>query len=140
VEKIKLSEIREEKFALQNWKNIRPFFCRMAPEYIWNEVRGSIIEGLISELEADKSNNFKFPPFFVYPTQGRLKSLHGGGAFFSEILEYTGFRAAEALNLLAGMIRLESKGTTLDLLDDCFQNLWKEFSKYGYGHGIEIYK
>jgi hypothetical protein len=38
------------------------------------------------------------------------------------------------------MIRLESKGTTLDLLDDCFQNLWKEFSKYGYGHGIEIYK
>jgi hypothetical protein len=48
-----LSESRDENYALQNWNNFRPFFCRMAPEYIWNEVRGSIIEGLTRELEAD---------------------------------------------------------------------------------------
>lgn len=134
---MKLREIREEKYALRNWENIRPFFCRLSPEYIWNEVRDSIIKEISEELEAEKSNDFKFFPFFVYPPLEQLESLHGDGVFFSEIRELEGYRAAEALSVLAGMIRLESKGPALDLFEECFHNLWQEFSPYGYGHGYD---
>lgn len=134
---MKLREIREEKYALRYWKNIRPFFCRLSPEYIWNEVRDSIIKEISEELEAEESNDFKFFPFFVYPPLEQLESLHEGGVFFSEIRELVGYRAAEALSILAAMIRLESKGPALDLFEECFHNLWQEFSPYGYGHGID---
>lgn len=136
---MKLIEIREEKYSLENWKTVRPFFCHLSPEYIWNEVRESILEEVNKELEAEKSNDFTFFPFFVYPPFEQLKSLHGGGAFFSEIREIVGYRAVEALSVLAGIIRLESKGTALNLLEECFQNLWQEFSQYSYGHGIEVF-
>jgi len=134
---MKLIEIREEKYSLENWKNVRPFFCRLSPEYIWNEVRESILEEVTKELEAEKSNDFTFFPFFVYPPLEQLESLHGGGTFFSEIRELVAFRAVEALSILAGMIRLESRGPALDLFEECFQNLWQEFSRYSYGHGID---
>lgn len=134
---MKLIEIREEKYALENWKNVRPFFCRQSPEYIWNEVRDSIIKEISEELEAEKSNDFKFFPFFVYPPLEQLESLHEGGVFFSEIRELVAYRASEALSVLAGMIRLESNGTALDIFEECFHNLWQEFSQYGYGHGYD---
>lgn len=134
---MKLIEIREEKYSLENWKNVRPFFCRLSPEYIWNEVRESILEEVTKELEAEKSNDFTFFPFFVYPPLEQIESLHGGGTFFSEIYELVAYRSVEALSVLAGLIRLESKGPSLNLLEECFQNLWQEFSRYGYGHGID---
>jgi|GEM_PF-4878792 len=120
-------------------KNLRPFFCRLSPEYIRNEVRNNIIKVVTKELQAKRDNDYKFLPFFTYPTLERRKSVHQEGVFLSEILELAGYRAAEALSLLAGMIRLESKGTALNLLEECFHDLWKEFSQYSYGHGIETH-
>ena len=134
---MKLIEIREEKYALENWKDVRPFFCRLSPEYIWNEVKDSIIKEISDKLEAEKSNDFKFFPFFVYPHFEQIESLHGGGVFLSEIFELVAYRASEALSILAGMIRLESKGPILDLFEECFHNLWQEFSQRLYGHGLD---
>lgn len=136
---MKLIEIREEKYSLENWKNVRPFFCHLSPEYIWNEVREDILKEVNKELEAEKSSDFTSFPFFIYPPLEQLESLHGEGVFFSEIRELVGYRAVEALSVLAGIIRLESKGTALNLLEECFQNLWQEFSQYSYGHGIEVF-
>ena len=45
--------------------------------------------------------------------------------------------SAEALALLAGLIRLEPDGGDRVLLDESFANLWGKFDEHLYGHGYD---
>lgn len=134
-----LKKLRAEKFIISNWKKSRPFFCHLSPEIIWNTVRNNIIEEINEEIEERKSKNFEYPTFFTYPSNEQMESVHFGGTFFSEIREVVGYRAAEALSILAGLIRLETKGPALNLFESSFKKLWNYFSKYQYSRGYRTH-
>jgi hypothetical protein len=134
-----LSALRDDKYALENWTLLRPFFCRLSPEFIWNEMRIQIIEELNEEIQANTSHSWEYATYFTYPSDEQMEHLHeqGEDLFFSEIREVVGYRSAEALATLAGMIRLESQGSVRLLLQELFDNLWQKFSQFEYGHGYD---
>ncbi|MFL6284253.1 MAG: hypothetical protein ACJ74Q_14010 [Pyrinomonadaceae bacterium] len=132
-----LRDLRDEDYARANWSRLRPFFCRLSPEFLWSEVRRQIVEELNEEIQANASQTWEYATYFTYPTDEQMESIHEGGLFFSEIREIVGYRSAEALSLLAGLIRLEPDGEVRVLLEESFANLWQKFSEYGYGHGYD---
>ena len=132
-----LKKFRDEHYARTNWSKLRPFFCRLSPEFLWDDVRKQIVEELNEEIQANASQTWEYATYFTYPTNEQMESIHEGGLFFSEIREIVGYRSAEALSLLAGLIRLEPDGDVRVLLEESFANLWQKFSEYGYGHGYD---
>jgi len=98
---------------------------------------------VLEELQARRSQNYEYPTYFTYPTEEQMTTAHErfreAGLFFSEIRELVGYRAAEALSVLAGLIRLETKGNTLNIFEECFQKLWYEFSRHNYARGYRTH-
>jgi hypothetical protein len=134
---VTLESLRREEFARQSWSRQRPFYCRLAPEYLWAEVRRVILEELKEEIQADRERTWAYATYFTYPSDEQIASIHEGGVFWSEIREVVGYRAAEALSLLAGLVRLEADGDDKELLTESFTNLWQQFTHYNYGHGYD---
>lgn len=134
---MKLELLRDEAYAHENWTRLRPFYCRLSPELLWAEVRRQIVEELNEEIQANSSKSWEYATYFTYPTTEQMESIHEDGLFFSEIREIVGYRSAEALSLLAGLIRLEPDGEARVLLEESFANLWQKFAEYGYGHGYD---
>ena len=132
-----LKKFRDEGYARTNWSKLRPFYCRLSPEFLWDDVRKQIVEELNEEIQANASETWEYATYFTYPTDEQMESIHEGGLFFSEIREIVGYRSAEALSLLAGLIRLEPDGDVRVLLEESFANLWQKFGEYGYGHGYD---
>lgn len=132
-----MKSLRDEEYARKNWTNFRPFYCRLSPEFYWTEVRRQIVEELNEEIQRNASHDWEYATYFTYPTEEQMESIHEDGLFFSEIREIVGYRSAEALALLAGLIRLEPEGDALDLLEESFANLWNSFSQHLYGHGYD---
>src|SRR5438046_2205033 len=132
-----LSSLRNEAFAEANWTRLRPFFCRLSPEFLWSRVRKLIREELNEEVQANASKRWDFATYFTYPSPQQMESIHEGGLFFSEIREIVGYRSAEALSTLAGLIRLEPDGDMRVLFEESFSNLWQKFTEVLYGHGYD---
>jgi hypothetical protein len=132
-----LRALRREDYARRNWTKLRPFYCRLSPEYLWTEVRRQILEELNEEIQADDSKTWTYATHFTYPNDDQIESIHQDHLFFSEIREIVGYRSAEALSLLAGFIRLESDDDSKTLLEESFANLWQKFGEHRYGHGYD---
>jgi hypothetical protein len=132
-----LKRLRSESYDRENWTKLRPFYCRLSPEILWAEVRKQLVEELNEELQANASKQWEYATYFTYPTGEQMESIHEGSLFFSEIREIVGYRSAEALALLAGLIRLEEDGDVRVLLEESFANLWQKFAEHGYGHGYD---
>src|ERR1043166_2522488 len=134
---MQLSSLLDEEYARANWKNLRPFFCRLSPEVLWAQVRDHLLEELEEELQARKAKDFAYKTYFTYPSSEQMSLAHQRirGLMMSEIREVMGYRAAEALTTLAGAIRLEPAGQPLEMMQECFTNLWNEFSSFSYSRG-----
>lgn len=132
-----LRALRREDYAHHNWTKLRPFYCRLSPEFLWTEVRRQILEELNEEIQADRSEEWEYATYFTYPNEEQMESIHKEDLFFSEIREIVGYRSAEALSLLAGLIRLEPDGDARTLLEESFANLWQKFGEHRYGHGYD---
>jgi hypothetical protein len=141
---MKMSELRHADFASDHWRKLRPFFCHLTPEFIWEKLRTSLVEEIQEELQGTREAQFQYATFFTYPSDDQIRMLHerarGSGLFFSEIREAVGCRAAQALCQLAGAIRLEKDGATLQLFKECFASLWNKFSAYRYSRGLRTFQ
>lgn len=138
---MRLAELREEQYALANWYALQPFFCRLSPEYIWQTVRDDTLHQLEWELSLPASQEYQYRTYFTFPPQEQIVSTHeqfkDQGLFMSEILEMVGYRAAESLSTLAGLLRLEPKGDSRSLFEEAFHTLWQQFSRYSYSRGYD---
>ena len=136
---INMAALRDEAYARERWATLRPFYCRLTPEYLWEHVRLHILEELNEEMQANASKQWRYATYFTYPSVEQMSWLHedarGSGLFFSEIREIVGYRSAEALAVLAGLCRLESDGNVRQQLEESFANLWASFSEADYARG-----
>jgi hypothetical protein len=138
---IDMAALRDDAYAREHWTTLRPFYCRLTPEYIWQHVRLHILEELNEEAQANATKQWRYATYFTYPSLEQMTALHEAarrtGLFFSEIREIVGYRSAEALAVLAGLCRLESDGNVRAQLEESFSNLWQSFSDVDYGHGYD---
>ena len=76
-----LESLRDEAYARKNWTNLRPFYCRFSPEFLWTEVRRQIVEELNEEIQANASQDWEYTTYFTYSTDEQMDSIHRGWPF-----------------------------------------------------------
>ena len=134
-----LENFYDLEFALDHWEQHRPFFTMLSPEYAYDAIRPHILQEVEDTLITIDGSDFSRITYYTYPDERAMEKMHENsfGAFFSEIREEAGFKAAISLSELAVFLRLEHDQAESDKIWQVFSYLWQAFSRFKYGHGYD---